>query len=309
VPLLSGFFSKDEILFRTYVGTSYHHGSMVMWTIAAVTALLTAIYMFRLVFLAFHGESRTANAAAHGVGHAAHGAHDGHAGDGGHGGHDAHGGHGHGGHGAPHEAPPSMAIPLIVLAVGSVVAGYVGVPHAIGGSNRIESFLEPSFEVHETVRSAEQAPGVAEPGVAPTLAHGEEPHAADEVGLERMLMAVSTGVALAGIGLAVYFWLRRPEAAAGVAARFQGVYRLLLNKYYIDEIYNAAIVQPIKQVSTGALWKGVDVGVVDGAVNGVGGAVSGFSSTLRRVQTGSVRTYAASLFLGAVLIIGWYLWS
>ncbi len=78
---------------------------------------------------------------------------------------------------------------------------------------------------------------------------------------------------------------------------------------YIDEIYNAVIVQPLKQLSTGALWKGVDAGLIDGTVNGVGAGVQGFSSTLRRTQTGSIRTYAASLFLGAVLVLGWYLWS
>jgi NADH-quinone oxidoreductase subunit L len=85
--------------------------------------------------------------------------------------------------------------------------------------------------------------------------------------------------------------------------------RLLLNKYYVDEIYNAVVVQPIKQLSSGALWKGVDAGLIDGTVNGVGSSVQGFSSSLRRVQTGSIRTYAASLFFGAVLILGWYLWT
>ncbi len=142
VPLLSGFFSKDEILFKTY--TAHTPGHMLFWAIGLVTSLLTATYMFRLVFLAFHGERRhEAPAVAHveeeeSDAHA-HAAHDhGH----GHG-----GGHGHG-HGEPHEAPWSMAIPLILLAVGSIVAGYVGVPHAIGGSNRIESFLHPAFEAH-----------------------------------------------------------------------------------------------------------------------------------------------------------------
>ena len=152
VPLLSGFFSKDEILFKTF--TAHTPGHMLFWAIGMVTSLLTATYMFRLVFLAFHGERRHERAGGrrtskrkrlparrtrHGAGsHAAHGH--------GHG-----GGHGHG-HGQPHEAPWSMAIPLILLAVGSVVAGYVGVPHAIGGSNRIESFLHPAFEAHPASR-------------------------------------------------------------------------------------------------------------------------------------------------------------
>jgi len=84
--------------------------------------------------------------------------------------------------------------------------------------------------------------------------------------------------------------------------------RVLNRKYYVDEIYDAAIVQPIKLLSTGGLWKGVDAGAIDGAVNGVGGLVRTGSGALRRLQTGSIRAYAASLFLGAVMILGYYLW-
>ena len=208
-----------------------------------------------------------------------------------------------------------MAIPLIVLAIGSVVAGYVGIPHALGGHNAIEGFLEPSFEVHRTVASSEPvaAEPVTEPGVVALAGQGEGDHAAEgvagDIATERMLMAISTGIAVAGIGIAMFFWLRRPQAAAALARQFSGVHRLLQNKYYLDEIYDAVIVQPIKQLSTGALWKGMDAGLIDGTVNGVGASVQGFSASLRKVQTGSIRTYAASLFLGVVLILGWYLWS
>jgi NADH-quinone oxidoreductase subunit L len=311
-PLLSGFFSKDEILFRTFVGTEAngHQGSVLLWVIAAITALLTAIYMFRLVFLTFHGERRVAAAApehaeeeepvagdiddaARGTSHVARDTS-----------HVARGtshvtGAPHG-HGAPHEAPWSMAIPLIILAVGSVFAGYVGVPHALGGSNRIESFLEPSFHAAPAEGGAIAGAAAHGDGAVAEAAHAEE-------ATELMLMAVSTGVALAGIGLAFFFWYRRPERAAAVARQFGGVHRLLLNKYYVDEAYDAAIVQPIKQVSTGALWKSVDAGLIDGAVNGVGVTVRAGSGGLRRAQTGSLRAYAASLFLGVVLILGWYL--
>jgi NADH-quinone oxidoreductase subunit L len=129
----------------------------------------------------------------------------------------------------------------------------------------------------------------------------------DETSTELMLMALSSGVALAGIGIAIYFWLRNRQAADAMASRAHGVYTLLLNKYYVDELYDAAIVQPIKLLSTGGLWKGTDAGLIDGAVNGIGQTVRATSGFLRRVQTGSVRTYAASLFLGVVLILGWYL--
>jgi len=302
VPMLSGFFSKDEILYKTFVGTQYSHGSALLWIIGAITSLLTAIYMFRLVHLAFHGERRTPAAA--------HGAH-GHA--------DAHGHGGGHGHGAPHEAPPSMAIPLIILAIGSVVAGYVGIPHALGGHNQIEGFLEPAFEVHQTAEAGQPtaaaepaAPPVGEASPVALAGQSEAGHATGavpgDIATERMLMAISTGIALAGIGIAFFFWYQRPAVPAALARQFSGVHRLLLNKYYLDEIYNAVIVQPIKQLSTGALWKGVDAGVIDGSVNGVGAGVQSLSSSLRRLQTGSIRTYAAALFLGAVLILGWYLW-
>ena len=303
VPLLSGFFSKDEILFRTFTANNPYR--LLLWGIGMVTSLLTATYMFRLVFLTFHGERRVS---AHASSHpeeeepAAHGAHAAHGSD--HGAHD----HGH----APHDAPPSMAIPLIVLAIGSIFAGYVGVPHAVGGSNRIERFLEPSFEVSAATRSLEAgAPPAVEGGPVRPVAV-QETHAADTEGgdhgsTEIQLMALSSGVAIAGIVIAMYFWLWNTAAADAMYRRMHGVYTLLLNKYYVDEVYDAAIVQPIKLLSTGGLWKGVDAGVIDGAVNGVGQTVRAASSVLRRLQTGSIRTYAASLFLGVALILGWYL--
>jgi NADH-quinone oxidoreductase subunit L len=300
VPGLAGFFSKDEILFRTFTGTSVMHGRPVLWAIGVVTSLLTAIYMFRLVIMAFHGERRhdapepLEQHAAHGTSHVSTS------------------------HVAPgpshvHDAPPSMAIVLVILAIGSVVAGYVGVPHALGGSNRIESFLEPSFEVSEGVRRETTAAEAGrETAIQPVSAQdtqaGPAGHApaADE-GTELMLMALSSGIAVAGIGIAIFFWARNRTMVDGLARSFPGVHRLLLNKYYVDELYDAAVVQPIKQLSTGGLWKGVDAGLIDGAVNGVGQTVRAGSGVLRRTQTGSVRTYAASLFLGVVLIVGYYL--
>jgi NADH-quinone oxidoreductase subunit L len=327
VPLLSGFFSKDEILFRTYTAESTP-GHTLMWVIAVITSLMTATYMFRLVFLTFHGERRhdapaaahpeeekpvahgdlPAKAGSHAVGHGSHGV-----GHGSHGvGHGSHG-VGHGSHApasahghAPHEAPWSMAIPLILLAIGSVVAGYVGVPHALHGSNRIESFLEPSFEAHSTEGTAAAA-APAETQAAGAEAGAAETHA--DTGTELNLMIFSSVLALIGIGLASYFWLINRSAADALARTFAPIHRLLLGKYYVDEAYDAAIVQPVKSVSTVGLWKGVDVGLIDGTVNGVGVVVSGASSALRRMQTGSVRTYAFALFSGAVAILAYYLFS
>jgi len=170
-----------------------------------------------------------------------------------------------------------MALALIVLAVGSVFAGYLG----LGG--RFEHFLEPSFApqtVHE---------------VADTSA-------------EMTLMILSVVAALGGIAVATYFFLKNRRAADALAARFAGVYRVLLNKYYVDEIYDAAVVQPIRIASEDGLWKVVDVRIIDGAVNGVAETVGASGELFRRLQSGSVRTYAASLLLGVVFILGYYLW-
>jgi NADH-quinone oxidoreductase subunit L len=128
------------------------------------------------------------------------------------------------------------------------------------------------------------------------------------VGLERTLMMVSSLVAVAGILIARHLWLKNPQIPERLAAQFSGLYRLLLNKYYVDEIYDATIVQPIKVVSQEGLWRGMDVRLVDGAVNGAGYFVSGASILLRLVQNGSVKTYAASTFVGAAVILAYYLW-
>jgi len=252
VPGFAGFFSKDEILAKTF-----ESGHTLLWGVGLLTSLLTAIYMFRVVYLAFHGKPAAAPRPAHPEEEEA--AAQAHA------------------HSHLHDAPPAMALVLIVLAAGSVLAGYVG----LGG--RFEHFLEPSF-----------APQTAE--------------AAADGGTETTLMIVSIVVAFAGIGIATYYFLKNCRAAAVMAARFAGLRLVLQNKYYVDEIYDATVVQPIRIVSEDGLWKTIDVRLIDGAVNGVGETVGGASEVLRRVQTGSVRAYAASLLLGVVLVLGYYLW-
>jgi NADH-quinone oxidoreductase subunit L len=290
VPGFAGFFSKDEILFETFAG-----GHTILWIVAALTSLLTATYMFRLVYLTFFGERRhdapapehqeEEEPAAHG--HAAPPAH----------------GHGHGGHGSGHihDAPPAMALALILLAIGSIAAGYIGVPHALGGHNVLHAWLEPAFEVHGVTGEAGAA-GAAADGVT-----GEEA-AAEHEALELQLMGVSSLIAFVGIGIATLIWWRRRELAASMAQTFAPVHRLLLNKYYVDELYDATVVQPIKVVSQQGLWRGFDVRVIDGAVNGTGALVAGSAAVLRRLQTGSVRTYAGSLFVGVIVVLGYYLW-
>ena len=286
IPPFAGFFSKDEILWKTY-----SHGHYVLWGLAVLAAFLTATYMFRLLYMTFYGESRAHLAPASAEASAGKPADD----------------HGHGTahhapstkHGAPstshsahlHDAPPAMAIALVVLAVGSIVAGFFGVPHALGGHNQIEAFLAPSF----------QAMTLSGEAVHEAVAHGD-------VMTELGLMGFSVMVALAGITLAYFLFKKNPQRADALATQFSGVHTVLANKYYVDEIYNAVFVQPIKRVSETGLWKVVDAGLIDGIVNGVGLTVRGWSAVLRRVQTGSVRAYAMSIFVGVVAILGYYLW-
>jgi len=144
----------------------------------------------------------------------------------------------------------------------------------------------------------------AEAGAATEGSAAEEDHAA----LELTLMGVSLTIAVVGIAIAGYIWLKRRSIADNAAREFPGVYRLLLNKYYVDELYDATIVQPIKAASTEGLWRWFDVRVIDGAVNGTATIVEGGAAVLRRLQSGSVRAYASSLLVGVVVILGYYLW-
>ncbi|MEW6322391.1 MAG: NADH-quinone oxidoreductase subunit L [Acidobacteriota bacterium] len=292
VPGLAGFFSKDEILFETF-----SHGYTWLWVVGVLTSLLTATYMFRLVVLTFFGEERFAAAPAHPGTSAP----------------------GHPGTNAPghlHDAPPAMAVALVALALGSVLAGYLGVPHALGGHNQLGAWLAPSFAAPCAPAEA-GAPAGLEGLALEACAPGEEaaaagtPEAADEAAktrLELTLMAVSSGIAVLGIWLAFALYSRRRADDDPLAAAAPGVHRVLLNKYYVDELYDAAIVQPIKVLSQEGLWRGVDVKVVDGAVNGTGQIVGGLSAVLRLAQTGSVKAYAASTFLGVVVILAYYIW-
>ena len=199
-----------------------------------------------------------------------------------------------------------MATALVVLALGSIVAGYVNIPHAWGGHTALNQWLEPAFQATncgQPVTTGELA-GIAIENCEP----GEGAEAGEHTGLELGLMAISSIIALAGIGLATFLWLKNRQIPDRMAKQYPGIYRTLLNKYYVDEMYDATIVQPIKVVSTEGLWRGFDVRVVDGAVNGAGYLVSGVSIVLRLLQNGSVKTYAVSTFAGVVAILAYYIW-
>ena len=180
-----------------------------------------------------------------------------------------------------HESPSSMTVPLVILGILSAVGGFVGLPAWIG-PNRLFHFLEPSlrFAYHG----------------------GHEQHEASHA-VEMGFAGLSIAVALIGIFVAYRLYVSRPEAASALANRMKLLHRLLFRKYYVDEIYDAAIVHPVMNASTDLLWKRADAGLIDGIVNGAGETIKGLGAVLKRVQNGLIRSYAAWILLGMVAIL------
>jgi NADH-quinone oxidoreductase subunit L len=247
----AGFFSKDEILWN-----AWRNGGPILWAAGVFGAFLTAFYMFRLYFMTFHGKSRVTEEAKHHL----------------------------------HESPNSMTIPLMILALLSVIGGFIQVPLLQGGQ-RLEGFLEPVFA--DVAR------------VTGPVGHGLAAHAAAHgPGLEISLMVISLVVALAGIYVAYRFYVVDPALPLRLAERTRGLYQLLWHKYWVDEIYDARIVQPIKRGSI-RLWEGFDAAIIDGAVNGVARQIERGAGLLRQAQTGYVQIYALILTLGLVVVFGY----
>jgi NADH-quinone oxidoreductase subunit L len=181
-----------------------------------------------------------------------------------------------------HESPKSMLLPVVVLAIFSIIAGFVGVPPVLGGANHIEHFLTAAS--HET-----------------------ESESLGASAIEGLLMVVSTGAALTGLFLAYLFYVARPELPQKLANKAHAMYSIMVNKYYVDEVYDAVIVWPVVRMSREFLWKFMDVVMIDGAVNGTGNLIRGSAKALRHMQTGYVRTYAVWILLGGVLVVVWFL--
>ena len=261
VPGLSGFFSKDEILWMAF---SRHH-SFWFWLIGAATAGMTAFYVFRMFFNTFHGECRASEEVKHHI----------------------------------HESPKVMTIPLMILAVLSIIGGYVGVPHLLGGSNHIEKWLEPVFGHH--------APATAHAGgfsfVNTAFASSGEA-AGIEAGMEMKLMIGAIIIGLLGIFIAWLFYVKNPNLPKKFVEKFHGLFTLVHNKYFIDELYGAVFVKNLFRL--GALCKEFfDETIIDGIINGVAAAMGGIGSLVRRVQSGFVQGYAFAIILGAIIVIGY----
>jgi NADH-quinone oxidoreductase subunit L len=279
----AGFFSKDEILWSAYKINGY---GRVVWAVGLVAAFMTAFYMFRLYYMTFEGSFRGSQEQEHHV----------------------------------HESPGSMLWPLRILAAGSVLAGFLGLPAMMGGS-WIEGFLKPAVE-----RAEEALEHVFR---APVPGHD----------VELGLMGLSLAIAALGILLATVFYLWRPQVPAQLAATFPGLHRLLLNKYYVDELYGAVFVRGLAlgggealhttdrlvvDGNEGNLGPGLGVNgvawgvrdvvaafsnvwdrvVVDGLVNLTAFVLDNLSYVFRAVQNGLVQHYALAMVMGVLFIIG-----
>ncbi len=259
LPPFAGFFSKDEILYRTF-----DSGHMLLWGVGLLTAGLTSFYMFRLWYKTFFGKQRFDE---HDLGQVHAGENE----------HDEGQAHAHG----VHESPWVMLGPLVILAVLSVVGGWVGVPAGLHGHNEIEHFLSPVF--------ASTIPGAVEAAA--------ETHTSSELGLA----VVSVLVACIGWGAAWFFYIRKP-GTLGAKTFGTPVYRLVSHKYYVDELYNAVFVQ-----GTLLLTRAADLVVETGLVNGSGSLAAFITrasgSATRRMQSGNIRSYAGWLAAGAAVVI------
>lgn len=183
-----------------------------------------------------------------------------------------------------HESPRIMTIPLMILAILAFIGGWIGIPQILGGRNHFEHFLAPVFEQAQN--------------------HLHFTHPAHST--EYLLMGISVFAALLGIFMAYSTYIKGIIDPVKMGQRFAGVYRLLYNKYYVDEILNSVLYQPLWQFSLW-LWKFFDNVIIDGFVNLVGKIMLLFSFFIRRVQTGYVQNYAAFIILGAIIILAYYL--
>jgi len=230
IPGLSGFFSKDEILWYAFASAK-PYGKFV-WILLTITAALTAFYTFRIVFVAFHGKFRGTEEEFKHV----------------------------------HESPPIMTIPLIILAVGSVFVGYFSVPH----------FLEPLL---------------GEPKLAVSLQQ------------EKIVMAVSIIAGLVGIATAWYMYILRPTVPENLTNTFKGFYKVLWNKYYVDELYSFLFVRPTLWLADKFIEKITDIKIIEGIVNGIPALIYKIGSLIRPVQTGQLQQYAIFMILGIIVFV------
>ena len=333
IPIWAGFFSKDEILYKTFASPNipapYNY---ILWIVGVITAVLTAVYMTRMMVMTFWGDERFHQAlpVADDPSEASRAEENAFAsGDA----HDAKVSHGHGGHDAhdlahdddddeehhelpkdfhPHESPWTMTVPLIVLAILSTVGGLVGIPYALSSGavpNVFERVMEPVIAKVSHNEQANHSAITAGEHESSTIAHADTAehtteaahaeHSPEELRTERILAGLSVLLAALGIGIGWIIFQKEP---------LKIMPKILRDKWRIDEFYNGYIVDPLTDVSREGLWKGFDVGIVDGIVNGIGHSITAFGGLVRQVQVGFVRSYAAFMLFGALIVIGYFIY-
>jgi NADH-quinone oxidoreductase subunit L len=309
----AGFFSKDEILYKTFAAGGIGQWSIILWVVGVITAILTAVYMTRLMVMTFWSKERFNDEIP--VEH--------HAND-----HDNltpndpnasvlppdedEEEHHHHGPLHPHESPWTMTVPLIVLAILSTVGGLVGIPYALSGGavpNVFEEILEPVI----ARKAVEVFPGsqkqlipqnnkdlarLADANAAEHAAEAEE-HSPEALGWERLLAFLSLALAIVGILIGYFAFKGNP---------LRKMPKILEDKWRIDEAYNRYIIDPIANFSRDGLWKGFDLGFIDGAVNAIGSVIVELGTLLRGMQVGFVRSYAAMILFGGLLVIGFFVY-
>jgi NADH-quinone oxidoreductase subunit L len=295
IPIWAGFFSKDEILYKTFAADKYFPsgaflGEEFLYGVALLTAVLTAVYMTRMMVMTFWGKERF-HLEIEGEHHVDdHDAHE-----------DAHA-HVHDDYEEehhhipadfkPHESPWVMTMPLIILAFLSTVGGLVGVPYAMSSlvgikeANTFEHVLEP------VIAETEMPTAVAAREAAKS-------HAPEVVQKERLLAGLSVVMAAIGIAIGFVLFLKTP---------LRKMPKILEEKWRLDDFYNGYIVDPITRLSTNSLWKGFDLGFIDGIVNGIGSFVMEAGNAVRGLQVGYVRSYAAIILLGALAVLGYFIY-
>ncbi len=272
IPPLAGFVSKDEILSKVFFSPGL---GPLLWFVGVFTAGLTAFYMFRLWYMTFFGERRTgdrpfdADVSMSGV-HLSQGIHD---------------------------SGGMMLFPLVVLAFLAAVGGALGWPAVLGGGDWLGHFLDPVFTAQHL--SFEQVTVAANTGQAATAVPAHEASAQTEF----LLMGISILAVVAGWFAAFTMYVRKPELPAKLAKQFSPIYSLLVNKYWVDEIYGALIVRPINAFARIGLWWTVDRGLVDGTAYAAAGGAMGLGAIVRRLQSGNIRSYAGWLAGGAAALI------
>ena len=265
IPGFAGFFSKDEILDAAGSGPNAH---IALWLLGLIAAGLTSFYMFRLIFLTFFGKPR----------------------------YDEHKVH-------VHESPRNMTVPLMILALFSIVGGWFAAPHLIGGPDYFKRFLEPVFSEYAPNPYSDLLHTLQEAGIpAQTVSVREYPTETLSPATELLHALTGPPVILAIIGLLVAWWfyIRRPDAPKKLAKSVHGLYTLLLNKYYVDEVYATLFIRPFLWISTNVLWHVVDERVIDGTVNGVADVAREAGGQARELQSGNARSYATWVVIGAV---------